>query len=59
MKVYVVYLLVATSGGPTYSPLESWRTWRECRDRALAFTIAALQHPKSNLLGADCREETA
>lgn len=59
MKVYVLYLLVATSHGPQYEALESWRTWRECRDRALAFVRFTIQHPRGNLLGADCREERA
>ena len=59
MKVYVLYLLVATSHGPQYEALESWRTKGECLTRALAFSKHAMQTPKGNLLGATCREQRA
>ena len=59
ITIFVLYLLVVTPEGPKYEALESWRTWRECRNRALEFVKFAIQHPRSNVLGADCREELA
>jgi hypothetical protein len=60
IKVWIVYLLVATPAGPRYEALEAWRTKAECQARTAEFVAFAVQqNRRNNVLGATCAESKA